>query len=74
MSFFSGALNEQKRPCGDLSHKVRGKKAFKEFVFFKFFLWTFLSTVLVYVSVEKMRKGAIYELDSHFIEKNTLDK
>ena len=45
-----------------------------EIIFLSFFVGTVLYTVLVYVSREKMKKGAIYELDSQFKEKYLLNK
>ena len=44
------------------------------FVFWSFFVGAVFSTVLVHVSRERMKKGAIYELDSHFKGKYTLGK
>ena len=43
----------------------QGQKSIK-FFFEVFFVGTVLSTLLVYVSREKMKKATIYELDRHF--------
>ena len=49
--------------------KSGAKKYLKKLFFQVFFAVTVLSTVLVYVSREKIKKGALYELYCHFKEK-----
>ena len=63
----------RKKVLDEFWAKKSGVKTSKEF-FLSFFVGTVLYTVLVYVSREKMKKGAIYELDSQFKEKYTLNK